>query len=147
MLKIASTIQYFLPGNPCIYYGDEVGMYGYKDPFNRKCFPWDNADDELHKFFIKLGKVRKQLDFLAEAETRIIEANEKIFIFERFVENELTTDRKRKKTARNKALIAVNRSEDDMTINIPENYINGKVLFEKNFSGNTLAKNGILIMG
>ena len=35
LLKIASIIQYFLPGNPCIYYGDEIGMYGYKDPFNR----------------------------------------------------------------------------------------------------------------
>ena len=40
MLKISVAIQYFLPGNPCIYYGDEIGMYGYRDPFNRKCFLW-----------------------------------------------------------------------------------------------------------
>lgn len=31
--------QYCLPGVPCVYYGDEAGMEGYKDPFNRGCYP------------------------------------------------------------------------------------------------------------
>lgn len=35
LLKLASTLQYFLPGIPCLYYGDEAGLSGYADPFNR----------------------------------------------------------------------------------------------------------------
>ena len=33
--KIAAAIQFSLPGMPSIYYGDEVGMSGCRDPFNR----------------------------------------------------------------------------------------------------------------
>ncbi len=44
-LKLASAIQFFLPGMPSIYYGDEVGMTGGSDPFNRGYFcPTENAD-------------------------------------------------------------------------------------------------------
>ncbi|EKC50682.1 protein containing Glycosyl hydrolase, family 13, catalytic region domain protein, partial [human gut metagenome] len=35
----AMVLQFFLPGVPCIYYGDEAGLEGYKDPFNRRCYP------------------------------------------------------------------------------------------------------------
>lgn len=38
-LKLASLLQFTLPGIPCIYYGDEAGLEGYKDPFNRSCYP------------------------------------------------------------------------------------------------------------
>ena len=39
-LRIASAILYTMPGIPCIYYGDEAGMEGAKDPFNRRTYPW-----------------------------------------------------------------------------------------------------------
>ena len=39
-MKMASAIQYTLPGVPSLYYGDEAGMEGYQDPFNRGCYPW-----------------------------------------------------------------------------------------------------------
>ena len=41
LLKMASVLQYFLPGIPCLYYGDEAGLSGYADPFNRCCYPGD----------------------------------------------------------------------------------------------------------
>lgn len=44
LLKLASLMQYTLPGIPCVYYGDEAGMEGYRDPFNRVCFPWGHED-------------------------------------------------------------------------------------------------------
>ena len=45
-LKLASAIQFFLPGMPSIYYGDEVGMTGGSDPYNRGYFrPAENADE------------------------------------------------------------------------------------------------------
>ncbi len=57
-LKLAMALQYLLPGLPCVYYGDEAGMQGYKDPFNRGCFPWGHEDQELLAFTKKLGSLR-----------------------------------------------------------------------------------------
>ena len=59
LVKIASALQYTLPGVPCVYYGDEAGMEGFDDPFNRKCYPWGNVDTDLIKWYKKLGAVRK----------------------------------------------------------------------------------------
>lgn len=68
LLKIATAIQYTLPGFPSVYYGDEVGMEGLKDPFNRQAFPWGNLDMGLLGFFEKLGKIRTNNHMLKDAE-------------------------------------------------------------------------------
>ncbi len=44
-VKLALTLLFFLPGAPCIYYGDEIGMLGGKDPDNRRAFPWDKFSE------------------------------------------------------------------------------------------------------
>ncbi len=132
LMKIATTIQYFLPGNPCIYYGDEVGMYGYKDPFNRMCFTWNNIDNDLNIFYKELGRIRKKLDFLKNAKINIIEANENIFAFERIFENK-------------KLLVVVNRSEKEIEFKIPQTYQNSKNVFQKNIKQNIILKYGIII--
>lgn len=56
-LKLAILMQFTLPGTPCVYYGDEIGMYGYADPFNRRCFNWDNINHELHDVTKKYAKL------------------------------------------------------------------------------------------
>ncbi len=38
-------LQMTLPGVPCIFYGDEIGMQGYGDPFCRATFPWEGIDE------------------------------------------------------------------------------------------------------
>lgn len=55
----ASLMQYTLPGVPCIYYGDEAGMEGYRDPFNRRCFPWGEEDASLTQWYRSLAKLRQ----------------------------------------------------------------------------------------
>lgn len=57
---IAATILYLLPGVPCIYYGDEIGLEGYRDPFNRGCFLWENTDCWLTDWYRKLGTTRRK---------------------------------------------------------------------------------------
>ncbi|MCM1545190.1 MAG: glycoside hydrolase family 13 protein, partial [Ruminococcus sp.] len=58
LLKLASAIQYTLPGVPSLYYGDEAGMQGYKDPFNRVCYPWGDENRELLNWYKNLGDIR-----------------------------------------------------------------------------------------
>jgi cyclomaltodextrinase len=41
--RLASLLLATLPGAPCIYYGDEVGVEGDHDPDCRRAFPWDEA--------------------------------------------------------------------------------------------------------
>lgn len=59
LMKIASLIQFTLPGVPSIYYGDEIGMQGMKDPFNRACMEWNKANKELLKWYKRLGQIRR----------------------------------------------------------------------------------------
>jgi len=141
LMKLAVAIQYFLPGNPCIYYGDEAGMYGYRDPFNRLCFPWDNMDDDLYNFFVKIGKARGKVSFLADSKTKVLEANEKILVFERYLEDEEAFSKKKER----RVIIAINRTEEDITIEVLKNIDDARTIFEHNASYDTLSKYGILI--
>lgn len=58
-LLVASFLQYTLPGAPCLYYADEAGMEGYKDPFNRRTYPWGQEDPALLAHYRALGTLRK----------------------------------------------------------------------------------------
>ena len=66
LLRMASAMQFTLPGVPCIYYGDEAGMEGYRDPFNRRTFPWGREDTSLVNWYKKLGVFRKSCSCLKE---------------------------------------------------------------------------------
>lgn len=60
--RLAFAILYTMPGIPCVYYGDEVGMQGAKDPFNRRTYPWGREDEEILSFFRSLGEYRRQYE-------------------------------------------------------------------------------------
>ena len=68
LFKAAVAMQYTLPGFPCIYYGDEAGMEGYRDPFNRCCYPWGKEDKELVEWHKTLGNLRKSCSALWDGE-------------------------------------------------------------------------------
>ena len=71
---LASFLQYMLPGAPSLYYADEAGMEGYKDPFNRRTYPWNNEDPQLLRHFRCLGKLRKEHNTLRLGSTRFFRA-------------------------------------------------------------------------
>ncbi len=62
--QMAATMQYTLPGFPSLYYGDEAGMEGYKDPFNRRGMTWDNINTDLHAWYTWLGHLRRTCPLL-----------------------------------------------------------------------------------
>lgn len=82
-LKAAAAIQFCLPGVPSIYYGDEAGLEGYADPFNRGCYPWGREDSDLIAHFQLLGRIRKQADCLKAGDFRCICADGALLAFER----------------------------------------------------------------
>ena len=61
---LAAFLQYTLPGSPSLYYADEAGMEGHKDPFNRRTYPWGREDLELLEHFKRLGMLRKECEAL-----------------------------------------------------------------------------------
>ena len=62
-----------MPGVPCLFYGDELGVQGYGDPFCRSTFPWDNMDEidpgsEMRTWVKSLIKLRKSSKSLRTGE-------------------------------------------------------------------------------
>ena len=57
-LQLASFVQMTFYGVPCIYYGDEAGMQGGRDPYNRGTYPWRMVDTELCDWYRYLGNLR-----------------------------------------------------------------------------------------
>ena len=54
-------------GVPCVYYGDEVGLEGGRDPDNRRPFPWDRRRwvRRIHRPLRRLAQLRRRHPALA----------------------------------------------------------------------------------
>jgi len=102
-LRLASALQFTLPGVPCVYYGDEAGMDGGADPFNRRCYPWGNEDKDLISWYKDLSRLRKSYGCFKDGKYELIEARDKLFAFTRG-------------QGRDRVLVAVNVSESDRTL-------------------------------
>jgi len=63
-LWLAALLQMTLPGVPCIYYGDELGVQGYRDPYNRAPMPWDDGDPYCPTIYRNAIGLRKALPVL-----------------------------------------------------------------------------------
>ncbi len=87
-LCVGYTILSFLPGIPCIYYGDEAGMEGGRDPFNRRTYPWGQEEERILSHYRKIGRFRAQYGaFLSDAYYRVRYAEGDVLILERFRES------------------------------------------------------------
>jgi glycosidase len=63
-LRLAMFFQFSYPGAPAIFYGDEVGVTGGEDPYNRGTYPWaelgGQPDMALHDYVTSLAKMRRE---------------------------------------------------------------------------------------
>lgn len=82
-LKLATTLQFMLPGVPCIYYGDEIGMQGFRDPFCRQTFKWDNINKEIYHWYQLLANIRSQYDCFIDGEYEEALIKDNVFSFYR----------------------------------------------------------------
>lgn len=109
LLNLAVAIQMTFEGVPYVYYGDEAGMTGGKDPDNRKTYPWKNEDKELIAFYKKMIKDRNNNEVLSRGDTTFLNLeNEDVFAYIRYMEN----------SQENEVLVIVNRSNNENTVSI-----------------------------
>lgn len=90
LLGIGAIVLYCFPGSPTIFYGDEAGMEGYEDPFNRGTFPWGEEDPLLQKHFAQLGRLRNERKSLQCGSLRWLHAENHVLAFERKHEDEVS---------------------------------------------------------
>lgn len=123
LFQTAALLQYTLPGFPCLYYGDEAGLSGFADPWNRRCYPWEREDTELIDYFRRLGAVREEFAVAFQGEFRFVAAMDGLVAFVR----------------EGKVLTAVNRGTQDGFVALKGKQVLAKI-------GNcSLEENGIRI--
>ena len=82
-LLMASFLQYTLPGAPSLYYADETGMEGYRDPFNRRTYPWGKEDGILLEYHRRLGQLRREQEALRLGDIQFFQAGDGLLGFSR----------------------------------------------------------------
>ena len=125
-LKLATLLQYTIMGIPTVFYGDEVGMEGTKDPYCRGTYPWGKEDLTILEWYRKLGNLRNN-EVLIDGDMNIKYAKDGALIFER-VKGE------------HKIIVAVNLGEEEINLSLQrdmDNYFTGEHL-----SGGVSLKSG-----
>src|SRR5690606_10068040 len=85
-VRLAFLLMFVLPGAPCIYYGDELGLSGGHDPHNRGAMPWDGPDDWNHErltFLRALTKLRRERTELRRGTTAVRSVADDLVLVER----------------------------------------------------------------
>jgi cyclomaltodextrinase len=108
--ELAFLLQFSYPGSPAIYYGDEIGIEGGKDPGCRKTFPWDEAKWKpgLREFVQRLVNLRKKIAALRRGSfvSVFTDDNRGCFSFARVLGQE-------------KVVVIINASEARRNLRIP----------------------------
>jgi len=107
--KLVALLQMTFVGVPCIYYGDEIGMQGLSDPLNRTPMTWNSINDDLLEYYRCLTEIRRKHEALRGGEYKTVYAQNGVFVFVRFNENE-------------KILCIVNRDNEDKEVYIDLNF-------------------------
>ncbi len=90
-LRMAMLMQLTYPGAPSIYYGDEIGMMGARDPANRGAMCWDEShwNKDLRDYIKKAITLRRLHPALRWGAFKTLYSNEFVFVFARFTDDEL----------------------------------------------------------
>ena len=85
METLAAAIQFSIPGVPSIYYGDELGMRGTNDPFNRAPMPEDfshSADSP----FVRFARIRSQSNELQKGKAFFMASDRDVLVIIRYTD-------------------------------------------------------------
>ncbi|NWF64168.1 MAG: glycoside hydrolase family 13 protein [Chloroflexi bacterium] len=107
-LKLAWLFLFTMPGAPCLYYGDEIGLDGGHDPDCRKAFPWDESkwDHDLLNYAKTCIALRKERPALRRGEYKRLYAEGDVMAFSRSYKDEML-------------IMAFNTAKEERIINLP----------------------------
>ncbi len=112
-VRIATLLQMTLPGAPCVYYGDELGLQGEQDPYNRGAYPGDpdRWDHGLRAYVRDLIGLRRRHRALRDGDLRVLAAEGSVFVMLRHADGE-------------SFVVATNAGEEPahMVVTLPEGY-------------------------
>jgi cyclomaltodextrinase / maltogenic alpha-amylase / neopullulanase len=132
-VKLMTVLQMTLPGAPCVYYGDEIGLAGERDPDCRRGMPWDdkNWNLELLDFTTKAIAVRNQVPALRQGSFKTLYAGDMTVVFER-------------KLGDSVAIVVLNAGSEAQSIKL-ENLQNGSFIEHFN-NKNVLVTTGVFTL-
>ena len=91
LMRMAYAIQIGYIGAACVYYGDEILMDGYKDPFNRRTYPWGKLTGRQNEELLaiqKLSKLRVENPVLRTGLYETLLAEDDVMAFRRFLDED-----------------------------------------------------------
>ena len=80
---VAWTLVNALPGMPCLYYGDEAGLTGMADPYNRHTYPWGREDSGLVNTYRTIMKERMRTPVLRTGTMKLTAVGKDVVLVER----------------------------------------------------------------
>lgn len=89
-LRLATLFQMTYPGMPCLYYGDEIGLEGRRDPDCRRAFPWEDKlwNSSLRDYVKSCIALRQAHPALRRGEYTTFHASDDVYVFRRRLQNE-----------------------------------------------------------
>ncbi len=90
-LRLAVLFQMTMPGAPCIYYADEIGLSAGDDPLCREAFPWhlkESWDHDLLSYYQKATALRHKNPVLRRGRFETLLAQGNIFAFRRILNDQ-----------------------------------------------------------
>jgi 4-alpha-glucanotransferase len=116
-LKLAVLWQMTFPGTPSVYYGDEAGLEGYRDPLNRRTYPWGREDSELVAWYRQLISLRNRYPVLQTGDWQSLPLTDNVYGYFRTVRG--GRDEFGRPAPDNTAVILINRSASPMPVTVP----------------------------
>ena len=114
--KVATAIQMAMPGVPSLYYGDEAGITGMADPFNRATYPWGKEDAALVAHVRMLTEARAGSAALSAGYCRFGAVNAEVFAILRHTQD--GKDAFSEEAPESAAVLLVNRSDVTQTVTL-----------------------------
>lgn len=116
-LKMMVLWQMTFPGVPSVYYGDEAGVEGYKDPYNRATYPWGQENTELLAWHKQMIALRNQYDIFKTGKWISLPVHEQVYAYIRTITNSQDVFEQNKQD--NTAVVLFNRSIEPLTVQLP----------------------------
>jgi 4-alpha-glucanotransferase len=119
-------LQLAFPGAMAIYYGDELGMEGYEDPFNRRTYPWGAPEGDFTARVRRLIKLRASTPVLQTGRFEVLEADRQTIVMRRYLTERGEDVFGRQVDGPNEVVVRVTRTKRGATGSIE---INGEIVY------------------